>query len=574
MQWIQRVKAHFSSVPTAADGGRSAVIVGCARDVAKHLPNTLKNIEAIATVFEQVAYVFVENDSTDSTKADLRRWLKTRSGRGHLLNLDGAAARIPKRTERLAKARNAYINYVRKSRYRDFDYLVVFDFDDVNSSPIKPDEVRSAVEFLEKTGEAQAVFSNSIPFYYDIWALRHPDCCPYDCWAEVRAEGHLSRSEAIAHYVHKRQIAIPPETSPIRVDSAFGGIGIYRMTAAKSASYHGLNANGNETCEHVTFNRDVGKSGSLYIFPALRNHAPREHLSPVPDHLKDARELPLQQNGQTCVLLAPSDHRLDQYRNSHPLYDRRLPILASIVSSEVPTGCIVDVGANIGDTVALCRMAGCDREIVAVEPSERYFAFLTANMAKHPNLFGSVRPVRAFIGPPNESLALNETCGTASVRFVGNGEECPANTNAPTLQIENLITQPVSLIKTDTDGYDAIVVSTSIDLIESQQPILWLETDVTTQAEELEWVKLLKTLEKNYSYICAFDNFGFLAIFGRLDEKLSSLIDFIGYARRHRHQESSKFGEPRIYYFDIALFPEKHSKVFELFLSQLHEAHG
>lgn len=539
-----------------------------------YLPSTLKNIEGIANLFGQVAYVFVENDSTDSTKADLRRWLKSRPERGHLLNLDGTAARIPKRTERLATARNAYIDYVRKSRYRNFDYLVVFDFDDVNSSPIELAQVRSAIEFLEQTENAQAVFSNSIPFYYDVWGLRHPEWCPNDCWAEVRAEGHLSRAEAIAKFVHERQIPIPPESPPICVDSAFGGIGIYRMAAAIPASYHGLNADGDETCEHVAFNIEVGQRGSLYIFPALRNHAPSEHLGSDPQHLKDARELPLQQNGRNCSLLAPSDHRLDHYRNNHPLYDRRLPILASIVSLEVPTGCIVDVGANIGDTAALCRMAGCDREIVAIEPSERYFAFLKANMARYPDIFGSVRPIRAFIGPPNESLALNENHGTASVSLVGDLDENSAKADAPTLQIANLITQPVALIKTDTDGYDATVISTSIDLIVSQQPILWLESDITTQAEELEWVTLLDTLARNYSYVCAFDNFGFLALHGRLDEKLQSLIDFIGYARRHRRHEPSSFGEPRIYYLDIALFPDKYSKVFELFLSRLPEAKG
>jgi hypothetical protein len=51
------------------------------------------------------------------------------------------------------------------------------------------------------------------------------------------------------------------------VDSAFGGIGIYKTSSFKHASYFGF-SNGHEICEHVGFHqmaREVGMK--LYINP-------------------------------------------------------------------------------------------------------------------------------------------------------------------------------------------------------------------------------------------------------------------------------------------------------------------
>ena len=79
--------------------------------------------------------------------------------------------------------------------------------------------------------------------------------------------------------VFTRQIVIPPSLPPIAVRSAFGGLGIYRLPAALAARYHGVDATGRETSEHVAFNTTIGRAGGrLHIFPALQVHAPHQHL--------------------------------------------------------------------------------------------------------------------------------------------------------------------------------------------------------------------------------------------------------------------------------------------------------
>ena len=68
---------------------------------------------------------------------------------------------------------------------------------------------------------------------------------------------------------------IPLWVPPIRVLSAFGGTGIYKLTLAVAARYVGLDDKGRETCEHVAFNAGVRKAGGqLYIYPALVTRSP------------------------------------------------------------------------------------------------------------------------------------------------------------------------------------------------------------------------------------------------------------------------------------------------------------
>ncbi len=114
---------------------RSAVFVGCARNCGAQLDGVLANIEGMASLYAKAAFVFVENDSQDDTKARLLKWLANRP-LGSLLQLDGLVATEPSRTARLAQARNRYLDHVRSSSYIGYDDLVVLDFDNVNTGPI------------------------------------------------------------------------------------------------------------------------------------------------------------------------------------------------------------------------------------------------------------------------------------------------------------------------------------------------------------------------------------------------------------------------------------------------------
>jgi Cryptococcal mannosyltransferase 1 len=262
------------------DTKRSVVIAGCARDCEAFLPAVLQNISRIANLYSQAAFVFVENDSRDNTREILHRWLNERAN-SFLVCLTGLTAQERRRTARLSIARNAYMEAVHYHHLAKLDHLLVLDFDIVNTNVISEDSLTAAIRFLDSSPQNAAVFANQLP-YYDIWALRHDVWCPEDCWAQIaNRRPYLPRHRAIERYFTSRQIRISPDSPPVAVRSAFGGLGIYKLDFVRAARYVGLLDDGSEICEHVAFNEAAVRAGGmLYIYPRLLNYAPPEHIQP------------------------------------------------------------------------------------------------------------------------------------------------------------------------------------------------------------------------------------------------------------------------------------------------------
>src|SRR5262249_26686736 len=161
-----------------------------------------------------------------------------------------------------------------------YDHLVMLDFDGVNALPISIEGFFASVNFLEENPAAAGVFANQVLDYYDIYALRHAIWCPEDCWKQVAARPRwMPLWIANIVYVYRRQFSIPAEARPIQVRSAFGGLGLYKMSNILDCRYEGLDTDGREVCPHVGFNRQIcDHGGELYIYPKLLNQSPSEHL--------------------------------------------------------------------------------------------------------------------------------------------------------------------------------------------------------------------------------------------------------------------------------------------------------
>jgi hypothetical protein len=266
---------------------RRAIFVGCAKNCQKHLQSVLGNIERIASLFGEAAFVFAENDSIDSTKAIFHKWSEGKKN-FHLLNLDGLDA-IQQRGLRLEVARNAYLEYIRSNaRLADFDYLFVLDLDEINTMAVNLTHIENAVGFLEQMPDYAGVFANQIGIYYDMWTLRHPVLCPQDIWEEVfdySFKNDVSDEVAYNETFKRRLFSLSPDASPVEVDSAFGGFGIYKLhyVLKNRNPYLGskvkvlqnsaqLKIVRWQVCEHVHLNlgiRNLG--GRLFIFPRLVN---------------------------------------------------------------------------------------------------------------------------------------------------------------------------------------------------------------------------------------------------------------------------------------------------------------
>ena len=257
----------------------SFLIVGVVRNVEHHLAN---DVETLASAFAgggSLKWLLIESDSDDKT-LDRLRGLRDKVDNFRFLSLGIVRDKLRLRAERIAYCRNKYVEELRKNNeYADVDYVVVADFDGINVLLTK-----SSVLSCWKRNDWDVCTANQAAPYYDIWALRHEKWAPNDCWEQFRFlnKYRLNVEKNADVSIYSKMITIPVDSDWIDVDSAFGGLAIYRREVFDESSYAGLTDNGDEVCEHVPLHTALKKKGfRIYINPEMINAAYTEHSAPL-----------------------------------------------------------------------------------------------------------------------------------------------------------------------------------------------------------------------------------------------------------------------------------------------------
>ncbi len=257
----------------------SVLICGTARNVSGKLDKFVLYTDKAFSGFEKTSYLICESFSSDGTWEKL---LALRSNRDDFNCLqDGQIdEREFRRTVRIASARNQLQETIKKN-FENFDYVVMMDLDGVNRNL-----TRENVESCWQHSEWDGVTANQPLRYYDIWALRAKGWCETDCWNEYAAlRKNMSHKRALKIAVTSKIRSISSNTPPIPVQSAFGGLAIYRMEAFLSSKYAGVDAEGVELCEHVPFHKGLTDKGfKIFIMPSLVNLNPKTQVGNI---LKD-----------------------------------------------------------------------------------------------------------------------------------------------------------------------------------------------------------------------------------------------------------------------------------------------
>lgn len=246
------------------------ILAGAVRNCARYLPQIFTEIDTNSSLFDDFKYVFVESDSDDASADLLTKFHQTHPA-GDVQLLGRLGDELPLRTDRIARARQRCLELALGQGWRTpNDYFVMVDCDDAGAA-FSLAAIRSTIS--QATFEWDALFANtSGREYYDIFALRHPMWCPSDCWQEVRDRpSFMSEEDAQNLFVHARQIWVSQQAKPILVESAFGGLAIYRLPALADASYLSQIKHAHEFCEHVVLHCGMRARGfdKLYIYPPL-----------------------------------------------------------------------------------------------------------------------------------------------------------------------------------------------------------------------------------------------------------------------------------------------------------------
>ena len=259
------------------------LIVGVVRNCEHTFENEFERLIRSCASVDVVGTYFVESDSEDSTIEVLER-IKNKRENFHFESLGPLSPRIPHRIHRIRHCRNSYVAYLRKNyAISDLDFIIVADMDGINSVLNK-----LSIDSCFKVDNWDALFSNQLFGISDLLALRAPNWVEGDYLVELensrfsirtmatpisfysKIRRYLQYDKTRADVIYDRMRYIGFGKNLISVDSAFGGIGIYRSWCFFYSDYS--DDESPEICEHVSFHRKLKLSGAkLYINPRFIN---------------------------------------------------------------------------------------------------------------------------------------------------------------------------------------------------------------------------------------------------------------------------------------------------------------
>ena len=219
---------------------------------------------------------------------------------------------------------------------------------------------------------------------------------------------------------------------------------------------------------------------------------------------------------QSSKINAHLSHQLPFILKHHPYYSSNLGRVASYVSQKYSHSKIIDIGANIGDSVAILR-GYVSSPILCVEGHPPFLELLVKNTAQ----FQDVAIAVNYLGDTTESLPmqLEGIGGTAHLSSTVNAFHTKSSDQLSIVTLDHLLAThseflDSKLIKIDTDGFDGKIIRGAQGILQRSKPVIFFEYDphfLTQQGDDgLSIFRMLQTI--GYSGVIIYDNVGKLLL--------------------------------------------------------------
>ncbi len=283
-------RIHALSEPQSGRQQRTKLLfAGCARNAAGSIPAMSGHIDELGRMHADYRVLVWEDGSTDHTRTALAHWAAS-NPRVRLLFGDSPTWKglnVLPRPARIAFCRNVLLSEaVRAPLARDSGafnagVLVQLDLDcPPRMEPLALVEALQHMAFMwpPRVSEDRSrrrwhvLTGNSLPSYYDLWALRSSKLgIDYDC---LRNQTAIARSGICFSY----DIRLEPAAPLLPVDSAFNGVGAYSLEAVRASGCRYETNSFLRTCEHVGFHACLRRHGlKIGIAPMLVQGCGGEH---------------------------------------------------------------------------------------------------------------------------------------------------------------------------------------------------------------------------------------------------------------------------------------------------------
>ena len=264
-------------------------MAGTVSNVGAVIRSELKRVITALEHFADVEVFLVESDSSDNTNQRLSA-LHDKDSRISFISLGPLRKKIPSRIERIRFCRNKYVEFIREGYQKSrWEFIVVVDLDGMNKK-ITEASFRSTIE--AKSGWS-GCFANQTRGYYDLFALRCEGWVERDVFLDLQSLKNNSPFEQrdnnklfgwirrFNHFDHLRVSAIyskmrriSPHDPWVKVQSAFGGLGVYKPEVFLKYNYDFQNLHSEIYSEHIDLHYRCNLENlDLFINPAMINNS-------------------------------------------------------------------------------------------------------------------------------------------------------------------------------------------------------------------------------------------------------------------------------------------------------------
>ena len=225
------------------------------------------------------------------------------------------------------------------------------------------------------------------------------------------------------------------------------------------------------------------------------------------------------------TLQMPLSHQLPYFRIRFPQYSLNIGRIGAAIQQKYPNLSLIDIGANVGDTVAIVRQ-DAHYPILCVEGSPVYLPLLHRNVDR----LRDVEIEAAFVGGTSGLVAANVRMsdGTAYLAMGGSDHGTISLRSLDEILTRHPTFEIAKLVKSDTDGMDCQIIAGAADYLASARPALYFEYDPDLTARAgANAIRVFDVLDAaGYRYALVYENTGDLMLLLDLqDKRLLSDLD-------------------------------------------------
>lgn len=211
------------------------------------------------------------------------------------------------------------------------------------------------------------------------------------------------------------------------------------------------------------------------------------------------------------MLYLPLSHALPQYLATLPLYDSLLRRLGTFLRQKNGYICVIDVGANIGDTIAAFFENNSPQDnYLGIEPNPHFRKYLFRNWGNQKQV--KILPYFCTANQRStQKYQIVEYKGTAEILQSDSGNLLDSKTLTQIIA-EQPDFKKCNVIKIDTDGYDFDVIRGASEFIQQDHPAVFFECAPMSNADFVQdCITILDYFASvGYKSFFAYDNFGHL----------------------------------------------------------------